>query len=73
MMVVGIVKLPGMMTGQMLGGSSPIQASMYQLLILVGILFADCSVAVAVAWSYFRNSFTASEQLRREHLRHSRS
>jgi len=32
--VVGLVSLPGMMTGQILGGSSPMDAVKYQILIM---------------------------------------
>ena len=32
--VVGLVSMPGMMTGQLLGGSSPIAAAQYQMAIL---------------------------------------
>src|SRR5262249_33585000 len=34
MMVVGIVSLPGMMTGQLLAGIAPIQAVKYQIVIM---------------------------------------
>jgi putative ABC transport system permease protein len=34
MMVVGLVSLPGMMTGQILAGTSPLQAVLYQIVIL---------------------------------------
>ncbi|MBI2487178.1 MAG: iron export ABC transporter permease subunit FetB [Deltaproteobacteria bacterium] len=43
MMVVGIVSLPGMMTGQILSGTSPIIAFKYQIIIMYMIAF---SVAV---------------------------
>lgn len=39
LMVVGLVSLPGMMTGQILAGSSPVQAVRYQIV----ILFAICA------------------------------
>jgi putative ABC transport system permease protein len=42
---MGLVALPGMMTGQILGGSSPVVAIKYQVLIMVGIF---CSAAVSV-------------------------
>ena len=38
MSIVGIVSIPGMMTGQILAGAGPIDASKYQLLILVSIM-----------------------------------
>ena len=39
MTVVGLVSIPGMMTGQILGGSSPVQAALYQIMILFLIVF----------------------------------
>ena len=41
MATLGIVSLPGMMTGQMLGGSSPMTAIQYQIAIMVGIYAVD--------------------------------
>ena len=38
MAVVGLVSIPGMMTGQLLGGSSPAVAAQYQMAILWLIL-----------------------------------
>lgn len=40
MMTIGIVSLPGMMTGQILGGSPPIVAIKYQIAIMFAILAA---------------------------------
>jgi putative ABC transport system permease protein len=57
MMIVGVVKLPGMMTGQMLGGTEPFQAAMYQLLILIAILTCDCLSAVVVGLMMIRRRF----------------
>ena len=42
MSVIGIVALPGMMTGQILGGSSVIEAARYQ--ILITYLIATCAL-----------------------------
>lgn len=63
MMVVGVVTLPGMMTGQMLGGSDPFQAAMYQLLILVGILFCAAMTATAMGLIVRGRFFTDADQL----------
>ena len=41
MATLGIVSLPGMMTGQLLGGSAPITAIQYQIAIMVGIFAID--------------------------------
>jgi putative ABC transport system permease protein len=69
MLVVGVVKLPGMMTGQMLGGSAPFQAALYQMLILSGILFGDSLSATLSAGMLYRRYFTKAWQLDREALR----
>lgn len=55
MMVVGIVSLPGMMTGQLLSGTSPIQAVKYQIVImfLIAAATALCTVGVVVL-SFYR-------------------
>ncbi|SJZ35886.1 ABC transporter permease [Selenihalanaerobacter shriftii] len=47
MMGMGIVFLPGMMTGQILSGSSPITAIKYQIIIMLGIL-ASVSLTVFI-------------------------
>lgn len=41
--VLGLISLPGMMTGQILGGSSPVVAIKYQILIMLAI-FVGCSI-----------------------------
>ncbi len=65
--VVGLVALPGMMTGQILAGSSPLLAVRYQVVVafmLAGAVAA--SSALVVLW-YRRSFFTPAEQLvRRE-------
>ncbi|WP_263082097.1 ABC transporter permease [Endozoicomonas sp. Mp262] len=50
MATVGVVYLPGMMTGQILGGAEPLKAVTYQALIMVGI-------AIATMLSVMLNSF----------------
>ena len=55
MMIVGLVNLPGMMTGQILGGVEPLQAVMYQIVVMflvaAGASLGACS---AVLCSYLR-------------------
>lgn len=48
MATFGIVSLPGMMTGQILGGSSPITAIKYQIAIVIAI-FAAVSLTVTLS------------------------
>ncbi len=53
--VTGLVSLPGMMTGQILGGSSPIIAIKYQLSIMVAILSStSISVMLSILFSLSR-------------------
>jgi len=53
MMVVGIVSLPGMMTGQLLSGTAPISAVKYQIVIMFLIASATAlGTASAVVLSY---------------------
>ncbi|MBT8764528.1 iron export ABC transporter permease subunit FetB [Desulfohalobiaceae bacterium Ax17] len=49
MSVVGIVSLPGMMTGQILAGSPPLQAVAYQLLIMFTLAGANAFGAMLIA------------------------
>jgi putative ABC transport system permease protein len=54
MSAVGLVTIPGMMTGQILGGTPPLQAALYQLLILfviAGAVAVGTTVAVIGAVS----------------------
>lgn len=41
MTVMGLISLPGMMTGQILGGSDPAIAVKYQILILIAIFVSS--------------------------------
>jgi putative ABC transport system permease protein len=43
MTVIGLISLPGMMTGQILGGSSPVVAIKYQVMIMLAI-FVGCTI-----------------------------
>lgn len=69
MMVVGIVSLPGMMTGQILAGRNPSQAVRYQIVIQYMLLFAALLTAILQVRLTQRRYFTPAHQLRRELLR----
>ena len=43
MSVLGLISLPGMMTGQILGGNSPVVAIKYQIMIMLAI-FVGCTI-----------------------------
>jgi putative ABC transport system permease protein len=55
LMAVGIVQLPGMMTGQIIANVTPVQAVRYQIVILFGITFAVAVAATIIVYLTFRN------------------
>lgn len=59
MAVVGIVSLPGMMTGQVLAGQSPLQAVRYQIVIMFLIAAASALGTVGAVLLSFRRLFSA--------------
>lgn len=63
MMVVGLVSLPGMFTGQVLGGANPRDAASYQILILYAIVLTNLLVAVLVTEGVYRYFFNRELQL----------
>jgi len=62
MMVVGLVSLPGMMTGQLLAGANPIQAVMYQIVIMFLIAAGTALGTVSVVLLGYRRLFNADHQ-----------
>jgi putative ABC transport system permease protein len=66
MMVVGIVSLPGMMTGQILSGTSPLIAVKYQIIIMYMIAFSVAVSSFILTKLRFRRYFTSDHQLREE-------
>lgn len=64
MMIVGIVSLPGMMTGQLLAGTKPISAVKYQIVIMFLIASATALGTVGVVLLSFRRLFNERHQLR---------
>jgi len=65
MMVVGIVTLPGIVTGQMLAGASPLNAAAYQILIMFMLGFATLLTALLVTRGIWRQFFNAAAQLQK--------
>ena len=63
MMVVGGVSLPGMFTGQILGGSDPFNASSYQILILFMIVLTNILTSILVTEGIYRKCFNKNAQL----------
>lgn len=63
MMVVGLVTLPGIITGQLLGGANPIQAAAFQMLILFMLAFATLLTTILVTQGLLRQFFNQAAQL----------
>lgn len=70
MMVVGIVSLPGMMTGQLLSGTAPVEAVKYQIVIMFLIASATALGTVAAVMLGFWRLFNRDHQFRYERLFH---
>lgn len=68
MMVMGIVSLPGMMTGQILAGASPTDAVRYQIVIIFAIAAGTALSTIIVVLLAFQALFNSKHQLRVEKL-----
>lgn len=62
MMVVGLVSLPGMMTGQLLAGVKPVQAVMYQIVIMFLIAAGTSLGTFSVVLLGYRRLFNRDHQ-----------
>ena len=69
MMVLGLVSLPGMMTGQMLAGVDPTDAVRYQIVIYFTIAAGTALACIGTILLAFRILFSPDHQLRLERLR----
>jgi len=64
MMVVGIVSFPGIMTGQILSGISPLTAVKYQIIIMYMIAFSVMLSSYIIINLRFKSYFTKYHQFR---------
>ena len=69
MAAAGVVSLPGMMTGQILAGSPPLEAVKYQIVILFLITAGTIFGTVGAVWTASRRLFDPRERLRLDRLR----
>ena len=69
MMAVGLVSLPGMMTGQILAGADPVEAVKYQIVVMFMLTAATAFGCVASALLTFRLLFNDRHQLLVELIR----
>ncbi|MEJ2619666.1 MAG: iron export ABC transporter permease subunit FetB [Candidatus Thiodiazotropha sp.] len=68
MAAAGIVSLPGMMTGQILAGTPPMEATKYQILIMLLIAAGTGFGATAAVWIGAKRLFDDRERLRLDRL-----
>lgn len=68
MMIMGLVSLPGMMTGQILAGANPIDAVRYQIVIMFMIAAATALGIFGVVLLAFYRLSSPDHQLRLDHL-----
>lgn len=64
MMVVGVVTLPGIITGQLLGGVDPLNAALYQMLIMFILAITTLITTILLIQGIDRQFFTAAAQLK---------
>lgn len=63
MMLIGIVTLPGIFTGQLLSGVNATEAASYQILIMFMVAFANLLTTLLVTWGLCRQFFNSAAQL----------
>jgi putative ABC transport system permease protein len=68
MVAAGVVALPGMMTGQILAGASPLEAVKYQILIMLMIAAGAGFGAMGAIWLASRRLFDVRHRLRLDRL-----
>ena len=69
MIAVGIIAIPGMMTGQILGGEDPADAARYQIFILFSIAGGVALGTVGVVLAATRLVFDDRDRLRTDRIR----
>ena len=68
MNIIGLVSIPGLMTGQMLGGTSPTEAARYQMLIMFVISSCACTAVIIVVSLCLNTVLDGDDCLRRDLL-----
>lgn len=60
---IGLVQLPGMMSGQIIGGADPLQAVQFQLLIIFALLTSAAVSSTILGYTSYKTLFTKHMQL----------
>ncbi|NJK37802.1 MAG: iron export ABC transporter permease subunit FetB [Oscillatoriales cyanobacterium RM2_1_1] len=64
MMLVGMITLPGVLSGQLLAGASPLDAVSYQVLLLFLVVVADLMLTLLITQRICQQFFNSEAQLR---------
>jgi putative ABC transport system permease protein len=64
---IGLIKLPGAMTGMILAGASPLEAIQLQLIVMYMLVGANAFTGLCAAYLTFREFFTLAHQLQTVH------
>jgi putative ABC transport system permease protein len=65
---VGLVQLPGMMTGMIIAGASPLTAVRYQMMVMFVLTVANTFCSIILGYLVYQTFFTQAHQLRSEML-----
>ena len=63
MIGMGIISLPGMMTGQILSGTLPMTAILYQIAIIIAICAVTCLSVFCSLWFGYRTLYNKKKQM----------
>jgi putative ABC transport system permease protein len=61
---IGLIKLPGAMTGMILAGASPLQAVQLQMIVMYMLIGANAFTGLTAAYLVYKAFFTPYEQLK---------
>ncbi len=64
---IGLIKLPGAMTGMILAGASPLEAIQLQLIVMYMLVGANAFTGLSAAYLMYREFFTPTQQLQVAH------
>lgn len=66
---IGLVQLPGMMSGQIIAGSDPLEAVLFQILIVFMLLTAATMTSVILGFLSYPTLFNKKQQLIEKHFK----
>jgi putative ABC transport system permease protein len=61
--VLGVVTIPGLMSGMIIGGASPIEAAVYQVVVFMMLLTAAFFTSIVTNYLFIKQFFTADDQI----------